>query len=374
MNLGKSIDRNTVEEAGVSLEIWEPCPIVVPVPEKKEGCYIPIEILGFITNNSPNNFAFINLQLLPGIIERDGQKPPRTLADKQFSTNHYDGIYIPPKMSLVRYLMLQLFWCDNWLKIKGKICNRFQLIEDYECSWHFENLTTGNYQVRLLYSNPEGEFLFNDSQTRQTYLIKNYEPTMVSSPWLNFNIVEPIEPTERKSKQIIVDGVCFQTIVEEKIFSFPRNEGDFSRKVKMGIEITNNSLFPWRFCSFDTMIPELIGEDGLILRQACGGSQGWKTPQEADFELVRPAESVNFFAKTQLKRERDGLLSLTVAGGGQACWRFENLKFGKYQIQFTYRSLTEKSGVFFEKTERLLEDMWMGRVQTPFVEFELVES
>ena len=131
--------------------------------------------------------------------------------------------------------------------------------------------------------------------------------------------------------------------------------------------ITNHSEIPSRFILFDTLIPRLMGVNGLISGYQTGCSTGWRSPLESDFYLLMPQKQTTLSLDAYLERCNDDLFKLVVPGYGRAVWIFENLKADLYQIQLTYRSPIEKD----DFSELLFEDIWIGKVFTPWIEFNL---
>lgn len=221
----------------------------------------------------------------------------------------------------------------------------------------------GTYQLRFTYINPSEEFSFKDIAKGDIITVESSESELLISPWVNIRLAEPAEDNK---KVVEVDGIRFETLVPQPIISVSLTQPDFEISVQIGMKITNNTLTPVRLTSFESLIPFLVGADGLISSQSYGSSHGWVLPKESDFQLVTPGKSLALFPKINLVRQVDGLLKLTVFGGGRSSWKFNDLKIGRYQVGLTYRSLTDKPDLLFE-------DLWMGMVITPFVEFYLVE-
>lgn len=357
-------DNDAAEVDGIRMEIWEPDLIVLPIPENRLDANTPVQINVFITNNTPTTFAFVYGILTPELVEPGGQAlHSQKLIDEQIPTSQYDGIGIPPKRSLVRCLIAKLSWQNNLLQLQASISDSRRIPTGSDNFWSFGSLQLGTYQLRFTYLSPKGEFLFADAHTGDISRVESAETEPLATPFVNLRLVEPVGSDK---SAVEVGGIRFETVIPERRLSTPLIQPNVKIPVQIGIQITNNTSTPFRFSSFDTLIPELIGADGLIPRQNFGGSTGWKTPRESDFQLAMPGESVTLFPKAHLVWQADGLLNLIVPGGGRACWKFNDLKLGTYQMQLTYRSPTEKPDLLFE-------DLWMGMVHTPFVEFHLVQ-
>lgn len=355
---------NAVEADDISMEIWEPDLIVLPIPDNRLDADIPVQINVFITNNTPTPFPFIYGILSPELVGEDGlELQPQKLIDRQISTSQYDGISIPPKRSLVCSLIAKLCWQNNLLQLQATISNHPQVPINPETSYFFEPLQLGSYQLRFTYLSPNGEFLFFDSHTGDINRVKSSVPEPLATPFVHLRLVEPVGSYKNA---VEVDGIRFKTVIPERKLTVPLIGPNIQIPVQIGMQITNNTSTPFRFSSFDTLIPELVGADGLVMRQSAGGVLGWANPTESDFHLVMPGQNITLFPNVSLVWLADGLFKLIVPGGGRANWSFNNLKLGTYQIQLRYRSLTAESDVLFE-------DLWKGMVSTPFVEFCLVQ-
>lgn len=364
-----SSDNNTVEQKGIDIKIWEPDILVMPVPNNSTNATTFGEIHVEITNNTPRLFPFIDKYLTPELFTVDSKEiRPQKTSDRPIATNYYKGIAITPKntttRAIVRSFMAKLFWQNNCLQLQTSLFYATTSIIAYEKIYLFQPLRLGTYQLRFIYLSPGHNFLLKDSPTAEIIRVEESERSLFASPAMNLRFVEPVPPN---NDRVEVDGMCFETLIAEPNLSVPITESDVMIPVQIGMKITNNTSTPFRFSSFDTLIPQLIGENGLMPGLESGGSLGWVTPQESDFLLAKPGESVTLWPKAYLTRQANNLLTLIVPGRGRSCWKFNDLAFGTYQIQLTYRALTEKSGIYFQ-------DLWMGMVNTPFVEFTLVPS
>lgn len=358
-----SSDNNTVEQKGIDIEIWEPDILVISVPNNSTNVTRFVEIHLEITNNTPRLFPFIDKYLSPEVFTVDGKEiRPQQTSDRPTTTNYYKGIAIPQNRAIVRSFMAKLFWQNNCLQFQTSLFYATTTIIGAEKTYLFQPLRLGTYQLRFIYLSPGHNFLLKDSPTGEIIRVEESERSLFASPAMNLQLIEPVP---HHNHRVEVDGMCFETLVPEPSLRVPLTASSAKIPVQIGMKITNNTSTPFRFILFDTLIPQLIGENGMIPRLDCGGSLGWVIPQESDLQLVKPGESITLFLKASLTRQANNLLSLIISGGGRSCWKFNDLAFGTYQIQLTYRSLTEK-------LEFLCEDLWMGMVNTPFVEFTLI--
>ena len=361
-------DGNIFNVDSIHMKIWEPNLIVLPIPNNTVNANTSLQIAIGITNNTLIPFPFFCDQLTPEILTSSG-KPlhPQKLINPQITPNIYNSIAIPSKQTLLCYLIAKFSWQNDLFQLQWTICTRFQFSTNTNHTWFFETFPLGTYQLRLIYNSPTGEFIVLDVQTGDNIRCKCSLIEPIITTFVNVRFIEPVETD---NKAVSVDSIRFETIVPEQIWSISlSNWPKVSPSIEIGIRITNNSSISERFCSYTTLIPVLLGEDGLILGQKLGGgSHGWAGPKESDYYLVKPGESVNFFIIAHIQRQTDGLLNLIVNGTGRGYWSLDGLKLSVYQLQLTYRSLTNPLDV------GLFEDFWRGMVHTPFVEFCLVQS
>jgi len=359
-------DSNTFNVDGIQIEIWEPNLIVLPISNNTVNASTCLKIAIGITNKTLTSFPFFLEKLTPEILTNTGQAlHPQKLVNAQTTPNIHNSIAIPSKKTLICYLIAEFSWQNDLFQLQWTIRTHCQFLTHTNHTCFFETFPLSTYQLRLLYNSPKGEFIVLDVQTGDNIRLESSltEPIITTFVNVRFIVIVGTENT------VEVDGICFETIVPQILRIKQGNLSEVSPSVKIGIRITNNSPSQQRFCSHTTLIPVLLGEDGLILGQNLGGgSTGWFGPQESDYYLVKPGESVTFFVTAYIQRQTDGLLNLRVNGTGYGYWSLDGLKLGVYQLQLTYRSLTNQfdAGLF--------EDCWMGMVNTPFVEFCFIQS
>ncbi len=344
----------------MKLKIDEQNFIVLPIPDNKNGVNTCLRIEIFITNNTQAFFPFVYDILTPELILADGRIiHSQKIINRQTNLRQYNGIGIPERKSYICYFIAKLYWHNNLLKLEVAISNTFEtsITPNYFC--FFEGLQLGVNQIRVTYLSPEKEFLFFDAHTVENSQIQTSVTNLLASPWVKLQLIQPSD------KNVVqVDGICFETVVPQ-IWNISCSEFcDTSSSMQIGISITNNTTSCQRFCSYQTLMPTLMGTDGFILgRQLGGGSTGWAGAGESDFYLVSSGESITFFLSAHIEKGRDGLFNLIVSGAGYGYWLFTDLKLGIYQIRLTYRTLTHVFGM------DSFEDLWRGMVNTPFVEF-----
>jgi hypothetical protein len=264
------------------------------------------------------------------------------------------------------YFIAKLFWQNNLLKLQATIAYSSEVPINLDYFWSFEPLQVGTYQLRFTYLSPKGEFLFFDAHTVEISQVQASVTSLLTTSWVSLQLLESVGFS---NSAIEVDSISFETVVPERIWKISRSElSDANSSIQIGLCITNNAPIPQRFCSYTTLIPALVGADSLIVGQNLGGgSHGWVAPQESDFYLVMPGESVTFFVSAYIEKQTDGLLNLIIHGTGYGYWLLKGLTLGVYQLRLAYRSLIHPFEI------GLFEDLWKGVVHTPFVKFCLVQ-
>ncbi|MDM9380273.1 hypothetical protein QUB80_06095 [Chlorogloeopsis sp. ULAP01] len=354
------------EADGIQMEISEPNLVALPIPDQRDtNTCLQIDI--GITNKTPTTFPFVYELLTPEFLSPDGQVlHPQKLINTQ-PPSRYNGMGIPYQKTLGCYLIAKFCWQNNLLQLQATILHSSKPPINPNYFWFFEALQLGAYKLKLTYLSPQEEFLFFDAHTGEITSIQASVTSLLATPWVNFQLVEPMGSNHN---QVQVNNVCFETVVPEQIWTISHSQlSDAGSSVQIGLRITNNTSISQCFCSFTTLIPALMGADGCILGQNLGaGSTGWVGPGESDYHLVEPGKSVMFFVSAHIERQTDGLLSLIVRGTGRGYWSFNSLELGIYQVRLAYRSLTNPLDI------GSLEDFWRGMVHTPFVEFCLVQA
>ena len=166
-----------------------------------------------------------------------------------------------------------------------------------------------------------------------------------------------------------VDGVSFETLVSDSVLSVPQPGAE--TPVKFGVRITNKKQKPARFARFGIIHPNLVTEEGRVI-PLYGGTAGEKMPEESDFPLVMPGESVTFCLEGMLSWQNDKLVMGGTDGFG-GFWYFRDLKPGQYKFQFIYQYYDAVMQIYLPK-EQILEGIWTGKLATPWVNINLVKT
>lgn len=180
---------------------------------------------------------------------------------------------------------------------------------------------------------------------------------------------------------IEIEGICFETIVSERVLKIPEAKLGVYNSLQVGIQITNNRssalYFPFTYSS---LIPKMISPDDQVMVAGLH-SERLSLPSESDYVLVMPEQTLTLIRDTFLswmlnrKKKRDRKLTLYIPFPSQDVWGFIPLYPGTYKFWFNYREFSESIEVYSESFKRkILTNIWTGNVLTPPIEICLVES
>jgi len=380
----QSNHRKRIRSDALELKIDEPQLMGISIPDhdKQSGVNVPVKFTVSVTNNTKAPIPFIDDDsLIPEIIGPDGQALHRKEPiNRQVGSGEYRGKLVGVGEETFTSLGGRLSWQNNLLQL---ILHRATYDEspiDLDKSWSFDTVGPGEYQFRFTYETPTGTMLYIDPltflQTRQETRIEVTGTGELATPFANFRLLEPVGDNKNA---VEVDGILFETFIPKPLLTvINRNKSPKAENYsQIGMRITNNTLTPFYFSFYGTFTPQLVMPDGQVL-EGLYSSDWMRGPEESDFLLVTPGKSVTFFPSTSLVWSKHDQFSLYVSNGyGGAC-SFDKLKAGIYQLRFTYKNTTdptEKTDFTGEPLEdwliEIIEKVWNGQVDTPFVEFRL---
>jgi hypothetical protein len=285
----------------------------------------------------------------------------------QNNNKKFDPLLIESGQSIGATLALMLVWRNNLLQLQViNSCRHLPIIFSLlEKSWFFNVLQPGTYQLRFIWGNPSKNQHGYNREMRQVI-----GEVQFATKFLNLRL---IEPATDDNSAVEVEGIRFQTLLSEKTLSLPDKEDNASVSVQIGIRITNNTQNLVRVNLFATLIPKLVRADGQVLKGSYARLRTLRC-QESDFPLVVPGESVTFFPNARVFYFKHEPFILNIAAGDGGYWSFNRINLGTYQIQFTYNN---KDAVVTMRHRELtdvkrIENLWIGIVSTPFLEFSLV--
>ncbi|WP_193195685.1 hypothetical protein [Nostoc sp. MG11] len=400
----ESNESNFFEIDGIHLRIWEPDLIVLPIPENRSDSSISVEIVEikvYLINNTPNPCHLNpNQTLIPELLTLDGQVlqgqitldepvdelqrniPPQSgfgiwlrqfvsnLANllKRSETRVFDPRLINSGLHIPLTLALRLIWQNNHLQLQVINSPRYSpiIFSLLDKSWFFDGLQLGKYQLRFIWGNLGNSESSSDLQTRETL-----SAVQLATQFVNFRLVEPVGS---HNNAIEVDGICFETLMPERVLTLPEKKRGIETRMQLGIRIINNTSTAVRFSFFATIIPQLVEANNQVCLRGYF-SRITKRPLVSDFPLIMPGENLTFFPYTLFFWCKRNQFTLNIDAGDRGYWSFEALKAGVYQIQLTYNNKDAVAEIYHRETmnTNLIEDIWTGMVSTPQVEFRLVQ-
>ncbi|MCC5638803.1 hypothetical protein LC593_23815 [Nostoc sp. CHAB 5844] len=401
----KSNDSNIFQVAGIHLRIWESNLIVLPIPKNSSDSSISVEIVEievYLINNTLNPCHLNpNQTLIPELLTSDGQAlqgqitldepvdklqsniPPQSgfgiwltqfvsnFAQwlKRYETRVFDPRLIDSGLHIPFTLALRLIWQNNHLQLQvinspNSLSKIFRFLDK---SWFFNILQPGAYQLRFMWGSYGESESSSDPPTEKTV-----SAVQLVTQFVNLHLIEPVEVD---NNAVEVEGIRFETLVPERVLTLPEKKRRVVTRVQLGICITNNTPEPVRFNLFNTLIPQLVEVDGQVCLRGYF-RRGTKRPSESDFPLVMPGESFTLFPYAELSWRKLDPFTLIIEASDGGYWDFDGLKAGIYQIQFVYNNKCTTQEIY-DRTSmntNLIENLWIGKVSTYFVEFCLVEQ
>ena len=182
-----------------------------------------------------------------------------------------------------------------------------------------------------------------------------------------------MESTENNGVE--VNGVRFEILVPERVWTIPPNQPGAETPVKIGMRITNHNSQAFRFSRFDGFYP-IIARDGKRITGHIHRDGGFAWPRVSDCPLLQPRESTTFVLDAKLFWE-DNQLQFECADGFGGKWYFNNIQAGTHQISLGY-SIKIPSPLsmymYDPDTQRLIPftDGWEGSAKTPFIQINIV--
>lgn len=363
----ESNDSNVFEVDGVRMEIMVPELVALAIPENKPGANTIVRLRVLITNNTSSPVPFIYDTLIPEIVEPDGQTlSRRELIRRQFGTEKYGCRLVMPgkEKAIVVSLDARLSWQDNLLQLEvlPSSPDYLQIPIEADRSWFFNALLPRTYQLRFTYNSPSGEDLCLDSARGQERRVEAMVTGRLSTPFVNLRLFQLIE---NNPNAVEVEGICFETVMPERVLTLPQRGHENRTPVQMGIRITNNTTTSLRFNCYDAIVPYMMG----VKR---GYGMDWLgTAKESNFPLAQPGESVTLFPGASIVCTEDEQCVLLLGIDDGSVWEFGTLNSGTYRIQFEY--INNETALKGYDPGKRIENIWTGLVSLPSVEFRLVQ-
>lgn len=174
------------------------------------------------------------------------------------------------------------------------------------------------------------------------------------------------------------DGLAFEVVLPERVWSIPENKPGFSSSIKLGLNITNKSDKSFRFNGYDGLLVDILTPDGKEAHQWEGqlGTKRHRLPAEADFPLVMPGKTVTLSIRADLfwpTLEDRTLTFRSWHASGAPARCYDNLKPGPYKVRIVYGNRRESFDVEQPEHKVLDGNAWTGRIVTPCVQVSLRE-
>ncbi|MBV6627615.1 MAG: hypothetical protein KI793_32605 [Rivularia sp. (in: Bacteria)] len=371
-----SFDFNSIRK-----EIWQPNLIVLAIPEKQLNTKDFVDIGVSITNNSRFPFYFDPVEeLIPQILKEDGQmlKPllvtnelTNSVTTTSLTENNFRLMFsrffsklaslfranndwsVPGRDSIGFSIHTRLFWQNNLLALgySGDCFNVF----NYRKYWLCESLNPGNYQL---------QFVLSRKQTNRRFL--NRQTNLATTDCKKIRLVQPLE---NNPNAIEINDIKFETLVPEKVLRIPEKGSKAETSVKIGIKITNNTQKSCRFDFYSTLIPQIIGLDGQLLRTSF--SHRLFSGTESDYPLVMPGDYVTYFPTAKLFWYNNKL-ALKIATGDGGFYVFFGFQSSEYLIRFVYskNNICTTSNCKDKTSKIALEWIEKTIVSTPYIKFK----
>jgi hypothetical protein len=378
---------NNVKQDDLQLKMEWPKIVAISIPENKPGVTAEFSFTVSLTNNTPAPIplAIDYDALIPEIFGPDGHAlHRREPINRQVGNGESHGSLVGVRQQISTSMEGILSWQNNLLQL---ILHRPTYEEspiDVDKSWSFDTLGPGEYQVRFTYETPTGTIVYTNPFTvfNIKELLEGKEVPQerievtgtgqLVTPFANFRLLQPVG---LNNSAVEVDGIRFETVIPEPLLT-RLNQTGTSYPVQIGIRISNNTPTPFYCSFFSSFYPELVMPDGQVKRIAYAND--WmRGPEEFDYLLVTPGKSVTFFPHISLLWTNNREFSLTVYSGYGGGCSFGELKPGIYHFRFQYYNTSDtirKKNLAGESIEsRPIEKVWTGWVDTPFVEFRLIE-
>jgi len=420
---------NIPPEQNIHIEILLPELTAVAIPDHNSGTISLLQIEVRITTSNNQDFQVLNLDtaLIPELVTSNNKSlQGHVIAGEtvlytqpyepilQFLDRHLSQLtswrerpyrqYYKSKEQLKSYscsnpatfsFLAKLYWHESRLTLQIPTTPDYVWGQRYglplaNCFWTFTGLEAGNYQLRFSYNSVPQDSFTTSLTLAESATIESIRVAQITSSSVNLQF---IQSTGSDGSIVDVNGVCFETFLPQKVLRFPRR--DIRQKlrirhllfpniyplpfvpVQIGLRITNNTSIPLSFNSGGTLLPELLGVDGLL--RYSGGSYGTKAVTSSTFPVAHPGEGLTFFQDIGLFWRWGNEFGLKINANDGSHWVCEPIKVGTYQIQFTYN--TQDSVQAWQSLRHTTvndadveETLWIGQVITSPITLELIPS
>ncbi|MEH2055842.1 MAG: hypothetical protein V7K97_06675 [Nostoc sp.] len=187
-----------------------------------------------------------------------------------------------------------------------------------------------------------------------------------------------------------IDGIQFETVMPERVLRIPPKLADTKTQIQFGIQITNNTANPRNFLLF-AALPEFLQKNKQKVSQFGPNANTAASPEFSDFKLLMPRESITFLVEGYFEWFENEL-KFAFLRKDATYWWYGNFKSGTYSINVIYENpypaweqASWGDGIISLMPMRKqpinnylpseiikIEDVWVGKIFTPPLEFYLI--
>lgn len=372
----RSPAQSKVTSGGAEFEMLLPDRAWV-IPEKKPGAKTVLKLELRIKNISDKPLRFSRFDTTYPQLAEGGGKLLRSSGgrDVTLPAKESDFPLVEPGETTTFAIDAQLFWQDDKLRLGGS--------DGFGGIWGFsDGLAAGAYQFRIHYQNEREEGRVTLKKNEEGPIRRGFWLGTAVTPFVNVSIVPPGTRTVIKRAEDVgaveKEGVRFEIVVKDSDWPIPENRPGNSSTTPLRLRITNGSDKPLRFSGFDTLSVELQDKDGKEAARWKGpyATLRSRPPAECDFPLVMPGKSVTFEIRTGLfwptPDERTLFFRWWHASGSPGYF-YEQLQPGPHKMRIVYENRRETFQVDSPE-HKILENFWLGRMETAAVAVSLTEK
>ncbi|NER01603.1 MAG: hypothetical protein F6K17_02630 [Okeania sp. SIO3C4] len=181
--------------------------------------------------------------------------------------------------------------------------------------------------------------------------------------------------TEEKphTTAVEVNGIRFETRLKNSVIPLPSKEENAMTEVEFEIVVTNNTSNTFYFDFGDNLTPLLMKANGQIIPGA-SGSDWIGQVMESHFRLSRPGETMSFVDYYVIIYDGEEYVCSFGTERG-TWWGSRAVGVGNYRFELTYENYQSIITIGFPGlADKMLENIWTGKVVLPVLEFQLVDA
>ncbi|MEM8638765.1 MAG: hypothetical protein AAGG51_08140 [Cyanobacteria bacterium P01_G01_bin.54] len=167
-----------------------------------------------------------------------------------------------------------------------------------------------------------------------------------------------------------VNGVSFQTVIDNPVLQIPEPGTDQSTPVRFGLQLTNNTEEVIRFglMVYPNISLQIFQSDSVRISQGIGSDRPIVMGEECPF-VLQAGETQTLWVQAAVFWDGENLRM------HESSWvNLEHLTVGEYFAQFYYDSSVPIPFCFMPDTQSSepFSDLWRGKVITNSVPFSLI--